>query len=272
MKYLKNLTVVLMALAFVITGCGLVPSQPTAEPAPTDTPAPTNTAIPTDTPVPTDTPTPAPTSTFTPTPDATATAEAQAAATAEANAALVRPDLEEIGLTTEGGYLGWMHDPLTIKVDTYLEEKPEIDYPEFSAADFVLQTDVTWNTASGLAGCALIVRSEADVDKGKQYRIYMMRLQNRPLWDIEYFNLGRWQSTLTDGVLDAPAFFSEQDSTNRVTVVAQGEKLTVYGNGEKLGSVTDKRLTEGSVYFMAWQESGETTCTFTNSWLWVLGE
>ncbi|MEK7786264.1 MAG: hypothetical protein AAB658_12705, partial [Chloroflexota bacterium] len=200
----KTFLITLITLTLVAVSCGSTAPQPTAEPVPTDTPLPTNTLIPTNTPAPTDTPTPAPTSTFTPTPNATATAQAYATATAEANAALVRPDLEKIGLSTEGGYLGWMHDPLTIKVDTYMEEKPEIDYPEFSAADFVLQTDVTWNTASGLAGCALIVRSEADVETGEQYRIYMMRLQNRPLWDIEYFNHGKWQSTLTERILDAP--------------------------------------------------------------------
>ncbi len=268
----KTFLITLITLAFVAVSCGSTAPQPAAEPVPTDTPFPTSTSAPTSTPVPTDMPTPVPTSTFTPTPNATATAQALATATAEANAALVRPDLEKIGLSTEGGYLGWVHDPLTIKVDTYLEEKPESDYPEFSAADFVLQTDVTWNTASGLAGCALIIRSEADAKQGKSYRVYMMRLQNRPLWDIEYYNHGKWQSTLTEDVLDAPALNFTQDSTNRMTVVAQGDKLTVYANGDKMGSVIDKRLTEGRVYFMAWQESGETTCTFSNSWLWVLGK
>ena len=266
----KIFLMTLIALALVAVSCGSTAPQPTAAPVPTDTPLPTSTPAPTNTPRPTDTP--VPTSTYTPTPNATATAQAYVTVTAEANAALVRPELEKIGLSTDGGYLGWIHDPLTIKVDTYLEERPESDYPEFSAADFVLQSDVTWNSASGLAGCALILRSEADVDKGKQYRVYLMRLQNRPLWDVEYYNHGKWQSTLTERILDAPALNFAQDSTNRITVVVQGDKLTVYANGDKMGSVTDKRLTEGRVYFMAWQESGETTCTFTNSWLWVLGK
>jgi len=45
--------------------------------------------------------------------------------------------------------------------------------------------------------------------------------------------------------------------------------LQVYANGDRLGAFTDKTLSEGIVAYMAWQESGQTTCTFTNSWLWV---
>jgi hypothetical protein len=142
---LKNFLISLIVVAGVMTACQATKpeSAVVSTVAPTNTPRPTETPTPTDTPTAAPTNTPAPTHTPSPTPDLTATAQAYAAATAEAEAALVRPDLEKIGLSTDGGYLGWKHDPLTIKVDTYMEERPEIDYPEFVAADFVLQTDTT---------------------------------------------------------------------------------------------------------------------------------
>mgnify|MGYP001583637227 CR=1 FL=1 len=86
-----------------------------------------------------------------------------------------------------------------------------------------------------------------------------------------YFKYGNFQNNLT-GILDAPSLNDESGGTNRITIIAQGDKLTAYANGDKLGSAVDRRLTEGTVAFLAWQESGETTCTFSNAWLWVLGE
>lgn len=68
------LSIVLIALAFLLSACQLLmPSSPTAlppteTPLPTDTPQPTNTPQPTQTPLPTDTPVPTNTPTETPTP------------------------------------------------------------------------------------------------------------------------------------------------------------------------------------------------------------
>jgi hypothetical protein len=49
------------------------------------------------------------------------------------------------------------------------------------------------------------------------------------------------------------------------------DKLDLYVNGEKLRMVKDdKILEEGYTGLIVFQESGETTCTFINYWLWIL--
>jgi hypothetical protein len=99
-----------------------------------------------------------------------------------------------------------------------------------------------------------------------------MRLGGRPLWDIEYYRRGDFQSSVTGRILDANDMDSSQGATNRITIIAQGNKIAVYMNGERMGVFTDSKLAEGRIAFMAWQESGETTCTYSNTWLWVLDE
>jgi len=266
---LHHLSVV---LGLLLSACaGAQAAAPSAMP-PTSPPAtlsPTATA--TFTPVPpTATPTAIPpTATPSPTPNLTATAAARATETAAPILAMIDGELQKYDLSTQEGQLGWVHDPVTMKLDTYMEAQSQVDYPDLVVSDFVVHSDITWESTTGLAGCGLLLRSAEDFTKGQQYQFALVRLAGKPLWDIEYFRYGQFQYNIT-GLRDAPGVNFESGSTNKVTIVVQGNKMTVYINGEKLGAGMDNKLTDGIVSFLAWQESGETTCTFTNSWLWVL--
>lgn len=186
----KRITWIALALVFGLlqTGCGLgLVATPTETPAPTHTPAPTSTPEPTATPVPTDTPVPTPTTT----PDVTATAAARATAAMEDKIAKIAPELEKLGIAPDSGSLVWQaDDPISMTVTTYME-KTHYQITDDPVSDFVLFTDVTWNSSSGLAGCGLIFRADDDFDVGGQYAFLIMRLQAAPAWDIEYYKWGQ---------------------------------------------------------------------------------
>jgi hypothetical protein len=268
--YFKRLLLLSIFLAFVVTqtACGaLAAPTNTATPVPSDTPLPTATPIPTNTPAPTDTPAPTATST----PDVTATREARATADMQAQIDRIAPELEGFGYDPDSGSLAWVADaPIAMSVSTYLEDKRE-QITEQAIGDFILVTDVAWRSSSGLAGCSLIFRSGDDMDEGEQYVFPIMRLQNAPAWDIEYYKYGEWQSTLTLGKVQfSPALKDQQDDTNRLALVVHGDQIEPYINGYPQMVVTDGKLTDGQIAFETWQESGSTTCTFTNGWLWEL--
>ncbi|HLB47403.1 MAG TPA: hypothetical protein VJL59_10400 [Anaerolineales bacterium] len=260
----------LILAALLVSACqSAVASTPEPPTATQTAPPPTATAtlMPTHTPTATAMPTNTPTATSTP--NATATAEARATQTAAPAIAMIQDELKKYDLSTDEGYLGWANDSLTIKVNTYGEEKWQTNFPDFSVADFVFHTDMKWESSTGLAGCTLLLRAEPDLDRGKHYRINLMRLSGLPLWDIEYYRHGVFQKNVTGEILSTSAIDVDQGAVNRITVIALGNKLQVYANGDRLGAFTDKTLSEGIVAYMAWQESGQTTCTFSNSWLWV---
>ena len=56
-----------------------------------------------------------------------------------------------------------------------------------------------------------------------------------------------------------------------MVVSAVGNKFDVYINGELEGSYRDyaKKLSGGRFAFEASQNSGTTTCTFKNTWVWL---
>src|SRR3990172_2829070 len=246
----------LILAALLVSACGgraIVQADATlAPPTATQTPVP-----PTATPEPTSTP------------DVTATAVAQATQTAAPLIAMIDAELKKYDLSTDEGYLGWANDSLTIKVDTYGEEKWQTNFPDFSVADFFFHTHLKFESSTGLAGCTLLLCAEPDLERGKHYRINLMGLSGLPLWDIEYYRYGVFQKNVTGEILSTSAIDVDQGAVNRITVIAQGNKLQVYANGDRLGAFTDKTLSEGIVAYMAWQESGKTTCAFSNSWLWV---
>jgi hypothetical protein len=261
---------ILMLLIALVAACapGAAAPEPTATLEPVASP--TFTAVP-PTPVPpTASPTAVPaTETPAPTANATATAAAAATATAEPIIAMIEDELQQYGLSTEIGRLGWLHDEVSFELENYLESQAHVDYPDLTASDFVMHADITWETTTGLAGCGFLLRAAPDFERGKQYQFAIVRLAGSPLWDIEYFEHGNFQYNLT-GLRGAPALDESLGGLNRVTVIAQGHRFSAYANGVELGSVSDTKLTTGTPAFLAWQESGRTSCQFNNAWLWVL--
>jgi hypothetical protein len=59
---------------------------------------------------------------------------------------------------------------------------------------------------------------------------------------------------------------------NDYLIVAEGEKFTVYINDLRIGQFFDyaKTRAKGLFAFLAWQESGRSSCEYKDSWVWLL--
>jgi hypothetical protein len=271
----------LMLLITVSMGCqvGGLGAKPTVTPPPTatSTPLPTETSTPTPTNTSTSTPTltPTPTSTFTltptPTKNKTATAIARATLEAEGMVADIHETLTRIEYPIQEGSLGWYQ---TEPAFLHMDEFNEAIYQEFArnlvAANFIIQTEVTWE-ASNIVVCGLMLRSEADFKLGAQYQFNYLRFSGLPAWSIEYINHGEYQYSITD-LRFSSAIDLENGATNTFLLIFEGNKFTVYANDTRLGTFYDdsKKLSKGRFAFIASQDAGESTCTFENTWVWLL--
>jgi hypothetical protein len=250
----------LAVLAFVAAACG-----GSAAPATTDTVAPAATTAPTAA------PTEAPTNTPEPTVDLTATTDAENAAAAAEWAAYISPDLKLAGYTLAIGDLAWIQ---TQQLDL-VSHTPGYKYndmdPTFTAANFVMGIDVTWDSTTGLAGCGIIFRAQGNVEKGEEAMFAALRLSGFPGWDIELWKLGQIQANLVGKVQTSSVIDQGAGSTNHYVISADGTTVIVYANGLRLGAADLKAsMTEGLFGFVVFEESGTTTCTFTNTWIWAL--
>ena len=183
----------------------------------------------------------------------------------------IQAQLAEYGFPTDVGHLGWVQqEPEAISLDTF----GEYLYTEFAedlvASDFILRTDITWKT-DGLVMCGLMFRSEPNFETGAQYSFLYMRLSGLPAWAIEYYKDGYFVSEVST-LKFSSAIKMENGATNNLILAAEGNKFTLIINDEKLGSFYDwssKRI-DGKFAFQGLQEAGPSTCTFENSWVWML--
>ena len=278
-KKMIFIIITISGLALLISGCAGAPAALTEAPLPTDTPIPSTTPVPpTATPAPTETPTPEPTDTptptpsATPTPDETATAQAMATQSAEIIIAEIGEELETIDLSTDSGYLLWAQDePVAMALYDYQEWNYVPFAEDMVASNFVFKSDITWDSSSGLVTCGLFFRSEEDLVMGNQYFFQMLRLSGLPAWEISYLKDGDYEKSVSD-IRTNSSIDQNAMSTNKILLIAEDEKFTLYINDVRAGSFYDysKSMEEGYFAYSAWQESGESICAFDNTWVWAL--
>ena len=255
---------VICLVAVLLAGCG-----PAATPTPPPTAAPTNTPAPTSTPIPTDTP--VPTATFTATPDVAATEAAEAEAAAAALEAAVKAELDALGVPTDTGSLGWLQlEPVAIDTDGGAQNIADLFDPTFSAGDFAIMSDITWDT-TGIITCGLLLRAEPTAPNGDYYRFEVLRLSGAPAWGISYAHDGVGQFMLGGDIHYSDAVDQTNGATNKVVITSIGNEFNVYINGVRQSRMFDdsSKLSEGRIGYALWQESGRTTCTFENTAVWV---
>lgn len=244
-------------------------------PAPTETPVPpTSTSEPTATPEPSATATTAPTETPTavpsPTEDRAARGAMKKTATAGELNAKVIPDLEEYGVNPDDGHVVWASEKaIQLDLKSYLENKNHVLEEVGSVTDFVIQSDVTWETSGALSLCGITFHAGEDIDQGAQNRFFIMRLQFDPSWTIWQWEYGQFQSFLTGGWSSSRDIHDENGDKNTLGLVVRGKDIDIYINHDHQRRVEDAKLKEGLLALSANQESGSTKCRFMNTWVWV---
>jgi hypothetical protein len=247
-------------------------------------------------------------------------------ATTEA-AAPILGELKLYGVDTDQGYAAWIHQPITLSVDGYMAFDFANDHPETIIRDFVISSDITWNTEYGSSGCGFLIRSNGDQNKqdaymamitrgGSGHLIFAIMENGEPVGGYDIFPRTNDKS-----------FDWHNDTTNRVAVKGQGSVFTFYTNGTQVGEIdltepppkpvlpsapiapedqTDQKLMseylgelqeyqdmvsdiqdnyaalvnryelkspifeEGFTGMAIVSESGETTCHFEDTWLWII--
>ena len=186
----------------------------------------------------------------------------------------VQADLRPIDKIPRYGRLGWMQEfPIFIELSVH----DEVTYSPFAedlvAADFILKTDVTWDSTQGYAACGFVFRYDPESRRGGQYHFVMTRLSGLPAWELVYQQYDRSPQEIS-GFRTSGAIDQGKGATNRLILIAQGDHFTLYANEKKLGTFYDHGdiQKEGVFAFSASHDSGLTTCTFEQTWVWLLEE
>ena len=173
--------------------------------------------------------------------DATQAAQAalddeERAATATAFAPFVA-ELPKYGVDPSEGRPGWIHPPVTLKVDGYMSYDYVNNFLATVAQDFVVSSDITWNTQYGTSGCGFVLRSNGNKNALSQYMTILTRGASGHLLF----------ATMVDGNVVGgkdiyaygldPSFNWENNATNRLTVVGRGNTFSIFSNDTFIGDV-----------------------------------
>jgi hypothetical protein len=162
-------------------------------------------------------------------------AEAQSA-TATAVAPFIA-ELPKYGVDPSDGYMAWIHPPVTLDIQGYLQ----YDYANYfigtAATDFVVSADITWDTSYGTSGCGFVLRSDGNEEAYNQYLAIATRGGNGRVIFSSMVE-GEVENAIDNYAYGKdPQFDWQNGTTNRITVVARGEIFTIYTNGTKVGEV-----------------------------------
>jgi hypothetical protein len=152
-------------------------------------------------------------------------------------AAPIIAELPFYGLDASSGSVGWIHDPLTLDVSGYQQSAYGNDFMNITAKNFVLAADVTWNTQYGDSGCGFMFRSNGDQQNPSQYMVIATRFANgrvifTAVADGELANMRDFYPKDTDR-----SFQWQNDTTNRITIVARDNLIEIYTNRVKIGEI-----------------------------------
>lgn len=149
----------------------------------------------------------------------------------------IRGELSLYGLDPNLGQLGWIHPPLTLEVDEYRGSKFDTAFPLTVASDFVMASDITWDTEYGGSGCAFVFRSDGNKEQPSQYIVAASRISNGRVFFavMSQGELVVARDFYANGI--DPKFDASNGATNHLAVVGQGSTFTIYSNGTRLGEV-----------------------------------
>jgi hypothetical protein len=170
-----------------------------------------------------------------------ATQTARAANRSEAQIAtstVAAPILAELpfyDVEATGGRVGWIPEPQTISITGY-QQSSFVNAP-VTAADFVLASDVTWDTQYGSSGCGFMFRSDGDRNKPNAYMVLATRFASghvifTAIAKGELANLHDFFPKNND-----KSFKWENGTTNRLAIVARSNHIDIYSNTAKVAEI-----------------------------------
>lgn len=107
-------------------------------------------------------------------------------------------------------------------------------------ANFYVEMTATTGNCSGMDRYGLIARVPDTFDTG-----YLAGLTCDGQYSLRYWDPAKKKFIYLIDWTASDAIHSGSNQTNRLGLMAQGDELTVYANGHKLGSATDSRFTKG---------------------------
>lgn len=249
-RFCLTLGLGLMLIAVVACATPTPTPTPSLTPKPTDTPTPVPTA--TATPIPTNTPTPTvtPTRTNTPRPTLTPTPSTETYSlfidNYDATCNLLTDDTADATRKCEGGEY--------IILNKVANKNWSALYRD-SFDDVIIEFDARVVSGSGNIEYGMWFRASTDS------KAYLLSIYPQGGYGLAAMVGNDWQDLLAPGPSDAVKKGNEK---NHIKIVAQGDQIALFVNGQFLDSLSDKISSAGRIGFFMWSQEPNVKVAFDN--------
>jgi hypothetical protein len=174
---------------------------------------------------------------------AAGTQAAQAALGADAQtgtAAAYAPILAELpkyGVDPSAGRIGWLHPPVTLEVEGFMQYDYINHFIATVAGDFVVSGDITWDAIGTASGCGFVLRSDGKEEALNQYLTIMTRVASG---HVLFATMAEGEVVTGQDIYAQghdSNFNWQNEATNRLTVVGRGNRFWIYTNGNLIREI-----------------------------------
>ncbi len=144
-------------------------------------------------------------------------------------------ELPKYGVDPNKGQPAWIHPPVTLSIEGYLQFDYANQFIGTVVRDFVMSSDITWNTQYGTSGCGFALRNNGNEESMDSYLAIATRGgQGRVEFAIMTAGeLANTKDFYAYGLDDN--FDFHNDVTNRLTIVMRGPIVQIYTNDTLIG-------------------------------------
>ncbi|MCI0554671.1 MAG: hypothetical protein L0287_27300 [Anaerolineae bacterium] len=158
------------------------------------------------------------------------------AATATAVAPILA-ELPKYGVDPTDGKVAWIHPPVSLEVQGFMQFDYINHFISTLAQDFVISADIKWDAIGSESSCGFVLRSDGNQEAMNTYLATISRVASGHFLflTVAKGEVVTGQDIYADG--RDPAFDWQNEATNRLTVVGRGNHFWIYTNGTLIGDV-----------------------------------
>jgi hypothetical protein len=162
---------------------------------------------------------------------------AESVAATQTAIAPILSELPKYGADPAAGHVGWIHPPVQLEVQGFMQ----FDYINYFlgtlARDFVISADITWDAIGSASSCGFVLRSDGNKEAMDTYLATISRVASG---HFLFLTIAKGEIVTGQDIYSYgrdPAFNWQNQATNNLTVVGRGNKFSIYTNGNFIGDI-----------------------------------
>jgi hypothetical protein len=146
-------------------------------------------------------------------------------------------ELPTYGVDPASGSVAWVHPPVSLEVEGYMQYDYINHFIATLAQDFVMSADITWDAIGSESSCGFVLRSDGNETAMNTYLATISRVASG---HFLFLTVAKGEVVTGQDIYAYgrdPAFDWQNNATNQLTVVGRGSRFWIYTNGTLIGEI-----------------------------------